>query len=58
MNAKDGPTWGDGKTTPSFPLDEEIKNILVEIEREPIPHNLIRLAEQLQTALQRKRAEQ
>lgn len=37
-------------------LDREIRNILVRIEKEPVPQNLTKLAEELQAALQRRRS--
>jgi hypothetical protein len=36
-------------------LDREIRDILARIEKEPVPQNLTKLAEELQAALQRKR---
>jgi len=36
-------------------LDREIRDILGRIEKEPVPQNLTKLAEELQAALQRKR---
>jgi hypothetical protein len=36
-------------------LDREIRDILARIEKEPVPQNLAKLAEELQAALQRRR---
>lgn len=36
-------------------LDREIRDILARIEKEPVPQNLTKLAEELQAALQKRR---
>jgi hypothetical protein len=55
MNSKDTNQSDRRESTQTHRLDSEIRNILVQIENEPVPQNLTKLAQQLQAALQRKR---
>jgi hypothetical protein len=55
MNSNDANQSDRRKSTQTQRLDREIRNILVQIENEPVPQNLTKLAQQLQGALQRRR---
>jgi hypothetical protein len=55
MNSNDANQSNRRESTQTHRLDREIRNILVQIENEPVPQNLTRLAQQLQAALQRRR---
>ena len=55
MNSNDANQSDRRKSTQTYSLDREIRNILAQIENEPVPQNLTKLAQQLQAALQRRR---
>jgi hypothetical protein len=55
MNSNDANQSDRRESTQTQRLDREIRNILAQIENEPVPQNLTKLAQQLQTALQRRR---
>jgi len=55
MNSNNANQSDRREATQTQRLDREIRNILVQIENEPVPQNLTRLAQQLQAALQRRR---
>jgi hypothetical protein len=55
MNSNDAKQSERRESAQAHRLDREIRNILVRIEKEPVPQNLTRLAERLQAALQRRR---
>lgn len=55
MNSNDANQSDRRESTQTQHLDREIRNILVQIENEPVPQNLTKLAQLLQAALQRRR---
>jgi hypothetical protein len=55
MNSNDANQSDRRESTQTRRLDREIRNILAQIENEPVPQNLTKLAQQLQAALQRRR---
>jgi hypothetical protein len=55
MNSNDANQSDRRESTQTQRLDREIRNILAQIENEPVPQNLTKLAQQLQAALQRRR---
>ncbi|EHK58658.1 hypothetical protein [Allomesorhizobium alhagi] len=55
MNSNDANQSDRRDSTQTQRLDREIRNILAQIENEPVPKNLTKLAQQLQAALQRRR---
>jgi uncharacterized protein (UPF0147 family) len=55
MNSNDANQSDRRESTQTQRLDREIGNILAQIENEPVPQNLTKLAQQLQAALQRRR---
>lgn len=55
MNSNDANQSDRRESTQTRRLDREIRNILAQIENEPVPQNLTKLAKQLQAALQRRR---
>jgi hypothetical protein len=55
MNSNDAKQSERRESAQTHRLDREIRNILVRIEKEPVPQNLTKLAERLQAALQRRR---
>lgn len=55
MNSNDANQSDRRKSTQTQHFDREIRNILVQIENEPVPQNLTKLAQLLQAALQRRR---
>ena len=54
MNSNDANQSDRRESTQTQHLDREIRNILVQIENEPVPQNLTKLAQLLQAALQRR----
>jgi hypothetical protein len=55
MNSDDANQSDRRESTQTRRLDREIRNILAQIENEPVPQTLTKLAQQLQAALQRRR---
>ncbi|MDZ5699054.1 hypothetical protein [Chelativorans sp. M5D2P16] len=57
MKGKNDPRSGSARK-PARDFPPEVRVLLSEIEKEPVPERLLELARQLQDALARKRAEE
>lgn len=58
MKMRDNHRPGEGRSTPDdlpTTIDDELTRLLLEIEDEPVPERLLKLAVELQNALARKR---